>query len=986
MQRGGRYIASHCFPSVLAAICFLAVAAAHATPYRGQVLSQGVPVPGATITATQGSHKLVTVSNEVGEYAFADLADGAWTISVEMLCFAPAGGQVTVAPGAPTGKWELKILPLSQALAQANAVAAPAVQATAQSPAPQGQSEIPAEKPKEEEAAAQEGLLVNGSVNNAATSQFSIGQAFGNTRHDSRSLYTGGLAVILGNSAFDARPYSLSGLETAKQGYNRFRAVATLGGPLRIPHLLGRRGPDFSAVYQWTRNSNAEAESGLVPTVEQRSGSMDPVAQALLALYPLPNVANNQNYNYQIPVLNNSHEDALQTRLNKSVGSKDQVFGMFAFDSTRADTTNLFRFRDATDTLGLDANVNWQHRLASNLYANLGYRFSRLRTEVNPYFENRINISGNAGLTGTNQAAVNWGPPTLVFASGIASLTDAQSSRDLTETNALNASAQWYRGRHNVTAGGDLRWQEFNYFSQPNPRGTFTFTGEAFGSDLADFLHGVPDTAAITSGNPDKYLRQTVYDLYVTDDWRLQPDLTVNLGVRWEYGAPVTELENRLANLDVVSGFTAAAPVVAGSPAGPLTGQRYPRSLLRPDRSRVEPRVAVSWRPLPASSLVVRGGYGIYADTSVYQSIALQLAEQAPFATSVIANNTTCLQSLRSGPQACSLNTSDTFAIDPNFRVGYAQVWQVAVQRDLPGALQMTATYQGIKGSNGVQQFLPNTYPLGVANPCPECPLGFAYRTSTGFSMREAGTVQLRRRLRSGFSASAAYTYSKSIDDDSVLGGQGPVTGGTSSPKPALTVTTAQNWRDLRAERALSSFDQRSLLSAAFQYTTGMGLGGGTLLRGWRGRLYKEWTVQGTILAGTGLPETPVYLAAVNGTGFTGTIRPDRAAAPLGGELPGHYLNAAAYTSPAPGQWGDAGRNSIRGPGQFTFNSSVARTFRPSQRFWLDTRIDATNVLNRVVYASYDTTINPALANPLFGLPTAADAMRSLQITARLRF
>ena len=144
--------------------------------------------------------------------------------------------------------------------------------------------------------------------------------------------------------------------------------------------------------------------------------------------------------------------------------------------------------------------------------------------------------------------------------------------------------------------------------------------------------------------------------------------------------------------------------------------------------------------------------------------------------------------------------------------------------------------------------------------------------------------------------------------------------------------------------------------------------------------------MQGTITAGSGLPETPVYLTAVSGTGFTGTIRPDRAAAPLGGTLPGHYLNAAAYTAPALGQWGSAGRNSIRGPGQFTFNSSVGRTFRPSQRFWLDTRIDAANVLNRVVYANYNTTINPALANPLFGLPTAAKAMRSLQLTLRLRF
>ena len=117
----------------------------------------------------------------------------------------------------------------------------------------------------------------------------------------------------------------------------------------------------------------------------------------------------------------------------------------------------------------------------------------------------------------------------------------------------------------------------------------------------------------------------------------------------------------------------------------------------------------------------------------------------------------------------------DTFAIDPNFRVGYAQNWQLPVQRDLPGALVMTATYLGIKGTRGMQEFLPNTYPIGAANPCPSCPAGFVYRTSNGNSTREAGQIQLRRRLRSGFTASLDYTYAKAVDDDAQVGAQGHV-------------------------------------------------------------------------------------------------------------------------------------------------------------------------------------------------------------------
>ena len=970
---------------LLRGLCLLAGLAAaspgaQASDYRGQVLANGLPLPGATVTASQGGRERATVSDEQGRYVFPNLPDGTWKIHVEIQCFVPLDREVAVSASSSETSWELKILPLDQILAQTRLVkAAPAV--TMSAPTPVVVAESP--RPSEESAQANDGFLVNGSVNNAATSQFSQAQAFGNTRKGMKGLYTGGIGFVLDNSALDARPDSLSGLQAPKSSYNRANAIVSLGGPLNIPHMMPH-GPNLFVIYQWLRNSDAAIQTGLVPTAAQRVAT-DPTAAALLALYPLPNVDGNNSFNYQVPVLNDTHQDNLQLRLDKSLNARDQVNGLFALQSTRAGETSLFAFRDTTDTLALNSTANWSHRIRPRLYGNLGYRFSRVRTDVKPYFRNRTNVSGDAGLTGNNQDPTNWGPPTLVFSSGIATLTDVQSSFDRNRTDALSASVVHYRGRHNVTAGGDFRRQEFNYFSQGDPRGTFTFTGAALGSDVGDFLHGVPDAASINYGNADKYLRQSVYDLYVTDDWHLRPELTVNIGLRWEYGAPITELKDRLVNLDVSSGFAAVAPVPATSPVGTLTGQHYPSSLIRPDRNNVEPRIGISWRPIPASSMVVRAGYGIYADTSVYQATALQMAEQAPLAVSLSINNATCAQTLRNGPTPCSSTTTNTFGVDPNFRVGYAQTWQISVQRDLPYALQVTTTYLGVKGTRGVQEFLPNTYALGVANPCSQCPVGFVYRTSNGNSTREAGTLQLRRRLRSGLAASLQYTYSKSIDDDSVLGGQGPMTAGTTTEAVA-TPAIAQNWLNLKGERGLSTFDQRHLISGVLQYTTGMGLGGHTLQGGWAGRLYKEWTVLTQITAGTGLPENPVYLAAVNGTGFTGTIRPDLTGASLSNAPAGHFLNAAAYTAPRAGQWGDAARNSITGPGQFTMSSSAARTFRLDKRFNLDLRVDATNVLNHVVFASYYTLINPSLVSPLFGLPTAANPMRSLQTTIRVRF
>ena len=724
-----------------------------------------------------------------------------------------------------------------------------------------------------------------------------------------------------------------------------------------------------------------------------------------MQLYPLPNIVGDSLYNYQVPVLNSTHQDALQSRLDKTLGRKDELYGSFNFQSTRAGNSNLFGFTDTTDTLGINANVNWAHRFSQHLFVYASYRFSRLRTNIVPYFENRENISGAAGILGNDQDPSNWGPPTLNFSSGIAALSDGLSSFNRARTDGFSGSTALYRGRHNITIGGDFRKQQFNDFFQQNPRGIFTFTGAATqgtansvttgGSDLADFLIGVPDTSSVAFGNANKYLRELVYDAYAADDWRILSTLTINAGMRWEYGAPITEIHGRLVNLDVAPDFTAVAPVLGTDPVGPLTGNHYPSSLIRPDRLGFEPRVGVSWRPIPASTIVVRAGYGVYHDTSVYQTTALDLAQQAPFSKSLsVQNGAACPLTLANGFNPCSSITPDTFAVDPNFRVGYAQAWQLSVQRDLPSAVQLTATYLGVKGERGVQQFLPNTYPIGAANPCPTCPSGFVYQTSGGDSTRQAGQVQLRRRLRNGFTASLLYTFSKSIDDDAQLGGLGHVTASTqgstdstsagaptqspAAPTPAI----AQNWLDLHAERSLSTFDQRHLLNLQLQYTSGEGLGGGTLMTGWRGTLFKGWTVLTTIIAGTGLPETPVYLAAVPGTGFTGTIRPDSTGASIYASPAGVHLNTAAYTAPLPGQWGTAGRNSITGPDQFSLDGSFVRSFRPSSRFYLDLRVDATNLLNHGVFTGWNTTVN----STQFGLPIAANPMRSLETSLRLRF
>ena len=520
------------------------------------------------------------------------------------------------------------------------------------------------------------------------------------------------------------------------------------------------------------------------------------------------------------------------------------------------------------------------------------------------------------------------------------------------------------RGLHTFTIGGDLRRNLFDLHSQPDPRGTLTFTGIFTGDALADFLVGLPAASALAYGETATRLRGGAGDAYVTDDWRATPTLTLNLGVRWEYESPYTEAADHLVNLEVAPGFAAITPVAAS---------QANRSLIAPDRRGIQPRLAASWRPTLGSSLVIRAGYGIYRNLGTYDSIALLLAHQPPFSRTFSIQNSAAAPLTLANPFPSDLpGTPNTFGIDPELHAASAHTWQVSAQRELPGSMTVTAAYLGTAGRHLMQAFLPNTYPAGAIDPCPACPSGFVYVTSTGTSIRHAAQFTLRRRLHNGLTATAQYTLSRSTDDAATFSNKGIT---------VQSLSIAQDWLNLAAERGSSSFDQPHLLSVQVQYTTGMGIAGGTLREGRWAALFKDWTIAGQLTAGSGLPFTPISFTSVAGTGRVG-VRPSLTGASTDPPAPGTYANPAAYTAAVPGQWGDAGRNSIRGPAQFALDASLARAVPLHGRFGLEWRLAAANVLNRVTFATIDTIVS----SPQFGLPTKANPMRALQMSLRLRF
>ena len=979
-----------------------------AADHRGVVRVGTLPVPGASVTVEQGGKKTTTLTNANGGYSFSDLAEGPASVTVEMRGFETAAKEIS---GTDPAEWELKMLPLaditSQPAMEVRVAEAPKIEIKrpANTAAPAATNTTSAFQRTEVNATAaqvastditsdvaqraNDGLLVNGSVNNAASSVFNTLPAFGNNRAPTRWPYNGNLAWLVNHSSLDARPFSLTGQNTPRPPYTKITGIATIGGPVRIPGLL-RNGPQFTATYQWTRNRNVTTPSVLVPAAAERQGDfsqsltpqgvpvrvldpatglplpdnriplsrISPQAMALLRFYPLPNFNDQARYNFQVPLVSGLHQDVIQSRATKQAGRRDNFSGTLNWQTTRVDNPNIFGFVGTNQQQNVASTLNWRHTFNPRSYVNLGFQFNRGTIGNIPFFANRENVSGLAGIAGNNQDPQNWGPPGLTFANGITSLGESQYSRSITQSQGLSVESFRSSGRHDVTYGFDFRRQQLNALSQQDARGTFTFTGTAAGSDFAGFLLGVPDTASIAFGNSDKYFRSNVWDAYISDTWRMRAGLTLSIGARWEYNSPVQERYGRLVNLDTGGNFSTAIPQVARSTGGVL---------LQPDRNNIAPRFGFAWRPFPTSSMVVRGGYGIYFDGSIYQSIANQMAQQAPLSTSLRVLNTpanplTLADGFRGSPNI----TATTFAVDPRFKTGYAQNWQLSIQRDLPFAMQLVATYLGIKGTRGVQQFLPNTYPAGAVSPCPACPTGFSFMVSNGNSSRQSGTLQLRRRLRRGFTAEVQYTYAKAIDN-AALAGNG--------------FLIAQNWLDLRAERSRSNFDQRHVVGFQAQYTTGAATGIGLLSTGSTGAFLREWTFTTQINYGTGTPLTPTVVVPVGRTGATG-IRADYTGADPYAAPAGLFLNPSAYTAPAAGQWGNAGRNTLTGPGQFTMNASAARTFRWGDRLNADLRVDLTNALNHPVFPSWNTVITSAQ----FGLPNPAGQMRTVQTVLRVRF
>jgi hypothetical protein len=818
----------------------------------------------------------------------------------------------------------------------------------------------------------------------------------------------------LRNSVFDASPYALNGQNSEKPSYAQSRFGFNKGGPLVIPKLVNSPNTFLFINYTGTRARNPYRSVGTVPTLAEREGDFsaladtlyDPKTRApfpgnvipisrldsatlgLLNYFPLPNQPGIQNYAFVGSTAQNS--DNLNMRvMQNNLTKKDRLAFGLNLQERSGNTLQPLTFRDETSGSGWNTSLNWTHNFNAKAINTAGVRFNRNTSNTVPFFAYGENVSAALGIEGASQNPINYGPPNLGFTNFVG-LTDASPILTRSQSTGITEGFILNHGSHNFSFGGGYQRSELNTKTDQNARGTFSFSGLATsgfdanglpvantGYDFADFLLGLPQSSSVRFGDTSTYFRGNVYSAYAQDDWRLRTNLSITLGLRYEYFTPLTEKYGHIANLDIAPGFTGVA-VVTPDQSGPYSGE-FPPALINSDKNNFSPRLGLAWKPSARSNTQFRAAYGIYYNSSIYNQIASRMAAQPPFAnTSSVSTSLSTPLTIQTGLIAVPEGKTilNTYAVARDYVVPYAQTWTASIQQQLTRGFVVELGYIGTKGTRLDIQRLPNRAAPGSPLTAEERrqignATGFTFESADGNSIYHAMQVRVTRRFRRGVSFSALYTFGKSIDNSSTFGGAGN--------------TVAQDDKDLHAERGLSSFDRRHTLTGNFIFTSPVANNNGFLAsHDVLSKLLKDWTLSGSVSLMSGTPFTARVLgnqADTAGTGAVGAGRAEATGLPIQGGG-GEFFNLAAFTVPPGGQFGDAGRNTIEGPGMFALNASFGRSFSLNERRRIEFRLESTNVTNTVSITGIQTVVNSVT----YGLPMAAGNMRTIDAVVRFRF
>jgi hypothetical protein len=792
--------------------------------------------------------------------------------------------------------------------------------------------------------------------------------------------FHGSAYEFLRNDAFDARGY----FDDAKLPFRRNQFGFAAGGPIVKNRTF------FFANYERRRESLTTTGIATVPSQAARSGhlasgdiTVDPSVQRYLGLFALPNgsVVGDTGL-YTFPSTAVVPEHLFTGRVDHVISTRDNVHGTYLFDTgstTQPDSLNVvLNFNKATRQVGA---IEATHIFGSQ-------------------FVNTVRVGVNRVVAATLETAPGANPlgsdPSLGIAPGlyapvvqVTGLTNFGGGLNGTSfgnywftTWQMYDDAFWSVGKHSIKVGFAFERIYSDFLLAANPNGVFRF------NTLGDFLVNRPASAQLQYGPlTPRALRQNVFGVYVEDDYRPIGNLSVNLGLRYEPASVPTEVNGRLANLRTLG----SAQIYAGDPL-----------FRNPTLANLEPRVGMAWDPFKTGKTAVRAGFGIFDVLPLTHQFNLMQVSAAPFQATASSSSLPAGSFPSGAISLVKLGTAlRTSFIEFEPKRNYVMQWNASAEREVLHALTVMAGYVGSRGvhnamrttdANGV---MPSMTPDGLVWPCAGVvtdgvcnrPGGGARFNAAygqidgqvwnGSSSYHAFLLSATRRFVKGFTAQLSFTWSDSKDTGSSVGSGGPFLNSVSGQFLFAPI------------RARSDFNVSRTLIGSGTWEVPFG----------RAKSWGGWQVSGILNISDGLPFTPLISGDALGQANQSLFDlPDRLDQPgcesaVNPGNPSQYIKLSCFAFPFPStRFGNAGRNSLIGPGLVTVDASLIKDIALDglgQGAHVQVRAELFNVANRANFAA------PLANNRLFdakGAPvsfagritTLSTSPRQLQLGVKL--
>ncbi len=858
--------------------------------------------------------------------------------------------------------------------------------------------------------------------------------------------YHGALYEFFRNSKMDANDFGFTSLAPVKNPLVRNQYGFTLGGPVIVPRLFnGKNRLFFMANYEGQRWRTALHEIATLPNAAQRNGDysgiaqliydpstraqsangkitaqpfpgnvipsnrFDSYAQKLLRYYPLPNVPGAVANNYQALEGQRQDADQFTLRMDFAESSNSTWFGRYSQSSEDDLTPSTFPDQGLVLTTSVHQALLANTRILSPTAVNeFRFGYSGLSNINLNQAANVNNVVGDlGGIPGlATPTPITYGIPAIGI-TGYSGFGSSSTAPDITYDHIF----QWVdnvsltRGTHSIRFGAEIRRDRYNQEGNQFASGSFAFSGQATqnplstlntGNGMADYLLGLVRTSSgALAPLAVAQLRATDQYYYIDDSWKVRPNLTLTLSLRYEFEPPYTAKHNELINTEVLSLFDPKLPpTVVREGTGNNFYQGLPfvyapgiqvaqdgrmgSALVRPDYTNFAPRIGIAYSPAP--NWTIRVGAGMFYAQDIGNAVYDMSRNAAVRRNSTADNNfpTLTLENpFAITPGSLVVAAPTILSSQYNRRRPYVIQYVFNMQRQLTTNSMLELGYIGSEG-HFLDRFRPLNFPLpgpgNVQSRRPYPALGIIQEVEGLVNSNyNAATVKFQQRISHGFTALVGYTFSKSIDDGSAIRTHG---GDFDFP---------QNTYDLRGERGPSNFNQTQRFVASLLWEPPLGAGRAYLNHGLGNAILGGWQLSSIFTIGSGLPYSVLDGVDQANIGWTPQHATYTGAPvnPAGGQSPQKWFNTAAFSQAQPYTFGNLGRNTMLGPAFFSWDFATEKAIPVFEQQRLQFRFEAFNLPNHPNFSIPNATL-PSAA---FGTITStAIAMRQVQLSLKYVF